>query len=229
MARTLKEDEYSARRKDIVDAALRLVYSKGYEKMTIQDILDDLKISKGAFYHYFGSKQAMLEALVGRIEEEVIQLLLPIVHQPGLNALDKLERYITTAAGWKTAHKNLMFALVRAWYADENAVVRQATYASAIRGISPLLSEIFRQGVKEGVFDTEHPDRLGEVFLSLIAGIGEKLGGLLISGEAGQNEALIQDSVAVYTDAMERVLGAPGGSILHMFTKSLENWFKENQ
>ena len=56
MARILKEEEHTAKRNEILDAALQLVYSKGYEKMTIQDILDQLQISKGAFYHYFDSK-----------------------------------------------------------------------------------------------------------------------------------------------------------------------------
>jgi AcrR family transcriptional regulator len=60
MARIVKEEEYLARRNEILDASLRLVYSKGYDKMTIQDILDQLHISKGAFYHYFDSKVAVL-------------------------------------------------------------------------------------------------------------------------------------------------------------------------
>jgi len=228
MARTLKEENYTARRNEIIDAALRLVYSKGYEKMSIQDILDDLQISKGAFYHYFSSKDAMLEALVERIEEEVVQLLLPIVHDPDLSAIEKLERYFLTATNWKTDHKSLILALLRIWYTDDNAIVRQATYASANKVIAPLLSEIFHQGVREGVFSTPHPDRVGEVFLCLIQGIGESLGNLFLTYEEGKNDALIESSVAVYTEAMERVLGAPNGSIHLIFTKSLEKWFKES-
>lgn len=53
MARLVKEEEYNAKRNEILDIALSLVYSKGYEQMTIQDILDGLHISRGAFYHYF--------------------------------------------------------------------------------------------------------------------------------------------------------------------------------
>ena len=55
MSRIVKEEEYTLRRNDILDTARRLVYTKGYEQMTIQDILDALQISKGAFYHYFDS------------------------------------------------------------------------------------------------------------------------------------------------------------------------------
>src|SRR5665647_2543286 len=65
MARVIKE--HAVRRGEILDVAQRLVYSKGYEQMTVQDILDGLQISKGAFYHYFGSKPALLEALIERM------------------------------------------------------------------------------------------------------------------------------------------------------------------
>src|SRR5438270_3185053 len=92
MPRIVKEEEYAGKRNAILDVAQRLVYSKGYEQMTIQDMLDQLQISKGAFYHYFDSKQALLEALIERTKGEVEQLLIPIVHDPHLPALDKLQR-----------------------------------------------------------------------------------------------------------------------------------------
>lgn len=47
MARIVKEKAYAVKRNEILEAAQRLVYTKGYEQMTIQDILDSLQISKG--------------------------------------------------------------------------------------------------------------------------------------------------------------------------------------
>src|SRR6476620_11478073 len=96
MARTVNQEEYTAKRKEILDAAQRLVYTKGYERMTIQDILADVQISSGAFYHYFDSKPAVLEAFIERIRQEVEKPLLPIVHDPALPALDKLQRFFDT-------------------------------------------------------------------------------------------------------------------------------------
>ena len=58
MPRTVNQQENTAKRNEILDAAQRLVYNKGYERMTIQDILADVQISSGAFYHYFASKEA---------------------------------------------------------------------------------------------------------------------------------------------------------------------------
>ena len=53
MARIVNKEEYEIRRNEILDAAQRLIYTKGYDQMSIQDILAESHISKGAFYHYF--------------------------------------------------------------------------------------------------------------------------------------------------------------------------------
>jgi AcrR family transcriptional regulator len=60
MARTVNATLYTVRRDAFLDVAQRLVQTKGYEAMSIQDVLNELEASKGAFYHYFDSKQALL-------------------------------------------------------------------------------------------------------------------------------------------------------------------------
>src|SRR4030095_12051657 len=101
MARTVNEKEYALKRNQILDATQRLIYAKGYEQMAIQDILDELQISKGAFYHYFDSKPTLREALIERVGQEALQLLIPIVEDSQLGALEKLQCYIDTAMRWK--------------------------------------------------------------------------------------------------------------------------------
>ena len=94
MPRTVNEQDRTLKRSENLDAAQQLVYTKGYEQMAIQDVLNELQMSKGAFYHYFDSKQALLEALIERMQQEAEQLLLPIVQDPHLDALEKFQRYI---------------------------------------------------------------------------------------------------------------------------------------
>jgi AcrR family transcriptional regulator len=66
MARTLDPAAHALRRDAFVDAAQRLIQAKGYEQMSLQDVVDELDASRGAFYHYFDSKVALLEAVVRR-------------------------------------------------------------------------------------------------------------------------------------------------------------------
>jgi len=66
MARIVKEPEI--RRNEILDAAERLLFTKGYEQMAIREIVDELQIAKGTVYHYFESKQALLMATAEALE-----------------------------------------------------------------------------------------------------------------------------------------------------------------
>jgi AcrR family transcriptional regulator len=230
MARIVKEEEYAARRNEILDVVQRLVYTKGYEQMTIQDILDDLQISKGAFYHYFDSKGSALEALVERmVVVEVIPLLMPIVQDPHLTALEKLNRYFDTAIRWKTAKKTFMLELLRVWLADENAIVRQKLFTMSVKRVTPLLAEIIRQGIQEGVFKTSYPDQVCQAIVYILQGLSDTIIELLISNETKRDAARIESGVTVYTealtDALERVLGAPRGSLNLIDPETLKEWF----
>ena len=224
MARIVKE--YTIRRNEILDVAQRLVYTVGYEQMTIQDILDELHISKGAFYHYFDSKQALLDALVERMVEEALLVLLPIVQDPNLPALDKIHRFFDAAARWKTAQKAFIMALLQVWYQDSNAIVRQKQIATAVKQVAPLLAQVIHQGIREGTLATPYPDQAGEVVLTLLQAFGDTLAGWIVAPDPTHYVLKdIQHYLEAYTDALERVLGAAPGSLHLVDADMLEEWF----
>jgi len=226
MARSVNQKEYALKRNQILDVTLRLIYTKGYEQMAIQDILTELQISKGAFYHYFDSKPALLEALIERMGQEALQLIRPIVHDPDLPALEKLQRFFDTAVRWKTARKTFMMEVLHVWYADHNAIVRQKILAIWSRYTLPLLTAIFEQGIREGVLNISYPDQVGAILLSIVQGVGDGFAELLLVKEPqGDELRRAERLVAAYNDAMERVLGAPIGSLQMMDAESLKEWF----
>ena len=224
MPRVVKEHEYAAKRGEILDTAQRLVAVKGYEQMTIQDILDDLRISKGAFYHYFASKPDVLEAIIERMLGEAEQLLDAIVHDPDLPVLEKFGRFFAVAARWKSARKSLIVDLVHVWYNDDNAIVRQKLRSYRGRRIAPMITTMIHQGIREGVFSTPYPDDVGEVFMDLLEDFGDRFGELLLSGQPEPDSARIERAAAVYTDALERILGAPPGSLQLVDSETIQEW-----
>jgi AcrR family transcriptional regulator len=225
MARTVNEDDYAARRNEILDATRQLVYTKGYEQMSIQDILDVLKISKGAFYHYFESKQALLDGLVERMFDEVDQFLVPIVEAQGFSAIEKMRRYFDAVANWKADQKDFMLDLFRVWYADANVLVRQKQESMAIRRIAPMLAVIIRQGVAEGVFTTKYPDQFACTLVGLSRGFEDSLAGLLLADDPPP-DALeqLEGIMGSYSESIERILGAPAGSLPLGDVKLLKKW-----
>jgi AcrR family transcriptional regulator len=216
VARTIKPEEFASKRRAILDATQRLVFTKGYEQMSIQDVLDELRISGGAFHHYFDSRGALLEALIERIQEESEKPLLPIIHDPHLTALQKLQGFFATLDRLRIAHKRDVVELARVWYADGNAIVRQKVDEAVLKQRTPLLTVIVRQGIQEGVFTTAFPDQAGGVILSLLQGMGNTHARMLLSLAQERDERrCIEDIVAThaaYMNAIERVLGAPPNS-----------------
>ena len=226
METTTKRTEQASRKDEILDVAERLVVSKGYQQMTIEDILSELRISKGAFYHYFDSKAGLLEALIRRMRDQAGQVLTPILEDPRLPAVQKLQRWFDAAARWKTARKEYMLSLLQVWYHDDNAVVRQKLRADMLAWIRPMLTRVVRQGIDEGSFATPYPDHVGQVVFSLVYELGDGMAAQLLSGETGE-EALAHACVSAeaFTDAIERALGARRGSLTLIDPETLRPWF----
>ncbi len=228
MARILKEEEYAIKRNQILDVTQKLIYTKGYEQMSIQDIIDELQISKGAFYHYFDSKQGLLEALIEHLVQEVDKILMPIVEDPQLQALEKLRLFFDSASRWKVARKQFMLALLAVWNSDDNAIVRQKIAAASLAWYTPRLTTIIRQGIKEGVLTTPYPEQVGGIVFTVLLELGDEIRKCFLS--SGMNPAsfeYIKNLITVYTDTIERVLGAPHGSIELIDEASLKEWEAE--
>jgi len=68
-----KIERGQATRGRLVATAARLFAEKGYEATSIEDLLRELGMSRGALYHHFDSKEAVFEAVLHEIEAEVAQ------------------------------------------------------------------------------------------------------------------------------------------------------------
>jgi AcrR family transcriptional regulator len=226
MARTIKQEEYELHRNKILDAAQRLVYTKGYEQMSIQDILAEVQISKGAFYHYFTSKQGLMEGLIERMASQGIQLMEPIAKDEHMKASEKLLRLFDFAARWKTARMEYLVSLVRVWYADENAILRLKSQAAVIPLVSPLITSIIQQGNREGVFHTRYPEQSCVVIFTMLMSFGDSLiQRILHPAPAAENIRYLEELTASYQEAIERVLGATPGTLPLFDPSILREWF----
>ncbi len=230
MSRTVNEEAYKAKRNEILDFAMGLIYSKGYERMTIQDILDGLRISRGALYHYFDSKQAILEALVERMGSAAEQVILPIVEDPDLSALEKFNRYFEAAAYWKTTQKELILTLLSMWFSAENAFVRQKMTAQALTRTSRLLVPMICQGIEEKVFSTRCPEEAAVIITGVLLTFGDTLVVHLLGPDRGMASTQELGSLwDAYVDAIERILGAPSGSLKVIDADDFKGWVVASQ
>lgn len=228
MARTVNLEAVASKRNRILDATQRLLLTKGYEQVSIQDVLNEVEMSSGAFHHYFDSRSALLQAIIERMKHEVEKPLLPLVHDPNRSAIEKLQGFFDTLDRLRSDHKADVVKLLRVWYGDDNAVVRLKVDEAVLEQRAPLLGEIVRQGVAEGVFTTAHADSAGEVLLSLLNGMANAHAKLLLAFDEHHDEQRCTQAIvashAVYMDAVERVLGAPADSLRRADAEVVQVW-----
>jgi AcrR family transcriptional regulator len=226
MARTVNTAVHALRREAFVDVAERLIQSKGYEQMTVQDVLNELDASRGAFYHYFDSKVALLEAVVEHMVDAATAALAPVMADPDLSALAKLERLFTGLAGWKSERKELVLALIQVWLSDDNAIVREKLRRQTVVRIAPLLAAVVRQGRDEGLFTASSPDDAARVLVSLLQGANEVATELFVARQANAvSLEVVERTFTAYSEAFERILGIPDGSLKMVNRATVREWF----
>ncbi len=230
MARTIDEVTRVTKQNEILDCAQRLIYTKGYAEMSIQDIISELGISKGAFFHYFASKPILLEALLDRMSRQGMEVVSPIADDPSMSPVQKLVSIIQAGMQWKSGQKAYMMAILKAWYSDENALVRQKTLGSSVLNIGELLNRVFQEGIAQGVFQTNFPAMAGKIVYALLTQMSDSLGYILLrvnSDPPGDKEIAINEMdqvIRAYTDSIERILGAKPGTIHLIDLEAMRDW-----
>jgi AcrR family transcriptional regulator len=226
MARTVNTAVHAIRREAFVDAAQGLIEAKGYDQMSVQDVLDELDASRGAFYHYFDSKVALLEAVVERMVVAGTAAVAPIVADPHLPALEKFRLLFSGIARWKSERKDLVLAVLQVWYSDDNAIVREKLRKATLLRIAPLLASIIQQGIREGMFTVSAPDESARAIVSLLNGAQDMAGELFFARQANAIPfEAVESGFVAYKEAFERILGVRAGSLKIVDEQVLREWF----
>ena len=226
VARTLDPAAHAVRRDVFIDAAQSLIQTRGYERFSLQDVLDATGASRGAFYHYFESKDALANAVVERMADQAMARVEPLLDDPGLPAPRKLEAVFGGIAQYKAERKDLVLGVMRVWLSDDNAIVREKLRRLAASRQRPLLERIVRQGIAEGTFTSREPGFLPSVLVGLLQAMGELAMELWIGRQDGSvTFEEVKRTFDAYLEAFERIVGVRPGSLQFLDEQALEFWF----
>ncbi|MBO0688011.1 MAG: TetR/AcrR family transcriptional regulator [Candidatus Dormibacteraeota bacterium] len=70
-----KAERGQATRDRLVAVATRLFAELGYEETSIEQVLHESGVSRGALYHHFGGKEALFEAVLEEVEQDISRRL----------------------------------------------------------------------------------------------------------------------------------------------------------
>jgi AcrR family transcriptional regulator len=122
-------------REVIIQKALDLFYTKGYDSVGVQEIAEQANITKPTLYYYFGSKLGLLNEVLGIYGSEFIKLVKEASHYEGDLPITL---YKTAAAYFEYATKNrkfYFFIIALSYYAKEN---------EAHKAAEPYITEMYQ-------------------------------------------------------------------------------------
>ncbi|RWR15256.1 TetR/AcrR family transcriptional regulator [Siminovitchia fortis] len=203
------------RKTEILNAAEMLFTAKGYSETTVNDILREVGIAKGTFYYYFQSKEEVMDAIVQRFIDKGVEAAKAIAADPSLKATEKLFQIIMGQRPDADGQKEQM---IEELHQVNNPEMHQKSLVETILQLTPVLTEVIEQGIREGVFQTPYPKETVEF--------------LLVSSQFLLDEGIFQwepqeqiQKVLALTHIIETTLGAERGSfayILGMYNNEKE-------
>lgn len=148
----------------ILDTAERLFIEKGYDRASLQDIITETGLSKGAIYHHFASKEDVFYSVCDRIGRRNGEVLSQVRDNPSLNGLEKLRAMFKTSLQPERQAK--MFCMMP--YLMDNAKFLVTEMRSIFTEVVPYFVEpVIRQGMADGSIRTDHPKELAEAMMML--------------------------------------------------------------
>jgi Transcriptional regulator len=153
---------YEKKRDELAREIFNIFMEDGYENTTLSLIIKKVGISKGAFYHYFSTKEACADAAVALFAEDCFQ---------------KVEAQIDENASVEVKFHRLIVSCSELFHTNEqrlenintasNAIFHQKLMAAFVIALAPLYAKVITQGVEEKIFKVEFPLETAQMILTL--------------------------------------------------------------
>lgn len=150
------------RRRQVIDAAVRLFSEKGYDGTSLLDIADAVGLLKGSLYYYARSKEDLLFAIVEEVYAEGLSSAAELRDSDG-TPTEKLRRSLERAAHYMLTHR----AQAAVYFHDAKALSedRQALLAPQRLTFGHTLADLIRAGQRSGEFRPDVDARIASVAL----------------------------------------------------------------
>jgi AcrR family transcriptional regulator len=209
----------AVRRLELIEVAQRLFLERGYERTTVNDVIDAAGVSKGAFYHHFKAKEDLLEAIAERFARQSLEAMDGVRSDAGLDALQRLNGMLTRMRAWKRETLPELRAMFGGLLHQDNAVLYYRIVGAVFAAIAPALTEVVTEGQRERLFDVPDPALVAEAIISLGEGRRRLVVDAMTLAERGDAKGAVRmlaPRLRAEEAMLDRLLGLPSGSIALM-------------
>ncbi len=207
--RIVKEAE--ERRNEILDVAERLFGTKGFERTSTNDILNEVGIARGTLYYHFKSKEDILDAMIGRMTGQIVAAAKAVAGQKEMPVLQRLTMTLLAL----NVDNDLGHEVMEQVHRPQNALMHQKMMERLLREVNPLITALVNEGIAQGICHTDYPAEVVEMTLLYSCIVFDEL------SEYQEEERQKKATAFVYN--LERLLGMESGSLQAAILPVLQN------
>lgn len=156
--RVVKEAE--ERKNEILDAAERLFGTKGFDSTSTNDILNEIGIARGTLYYHFKSKEEILDAVISRMMNRLIEKAKGIAAEKNVPVLQRLTMMMLSL---NVSDGNFGQELLKQMHKPQNALMHQKMERRLLSGINPIIAGLIEEGMEQGICQTDYPREAAEM------------------------------------------------------------------
>jgi AcrR family transcriptional regulator len=188
MARIKSEKEFKIKKDKIIDDAIKLLIELGYEEFSINKFIKKFNLTKGAFFHYFKNKNELIEEIVGKILNPMVEKFEEISIDKNLKSKEKINMLFYIGYKMKGLESDLTNQLIRLLHKDENKFIFQEIREKTIDRCLPIYQKVFHEGNITKEFNILEPHGDAFIFLNTVISINKEIGILMVKEKVRKYE-----------------------------------------
>lgn len=139
----------NATRLRLLDTALKRFADHGYAGTSVQDIVDDARVTKPTLYYYFGNKAGLYQALVNHAHDERFKLM-QLAEQRASNLESKLTEILTVLFEFLQKNRELMRIAFATVFAAPGEIPEEIKYMERANRNFEFVHSLVKQGQEKG-------------------------------------------------------------------------------
>lgn len=199
--RVIKDAE--ERRNEILDAVDELFGQKGFDGTSTQDILNKVGIARGTLYYHFKSKEDIMDALIERYSSRLLSAAQAMAANKKIPVVERIIQVVMALNLSGGSSKEIMEHI----HKPQNALMHQKIQRVIINGVTPVMADIIREGIDQGLFNTPFPYECMEMIVIYANTVFD---GDLVQMTSEERISRMQ----AFVFHAERLLGAENGSLM---------------
>jgi len=160
------------RRRELVDAACRLIAQKGFEGLRVRDVAAAASVNIATLHYYFPEKEDLIKSVSEHILKEFISENAPTVHNTDLSAADQLQSMIVNLEHRVRDHADKAVILTEITSRTHGDAVICETLAGIEAGWRGYLSNVIAAGHADGsILPSIDPECAASILTAMIRGL----------------------------------------------------------